>query len=269
MKQTITVNMMVGVEKLLSDNAGLFASDCSKEIGACVHSFKLPFSMAELPTATISVPGGGPDLQLIDVVSARVFDPQETEGDLTSIDFTLRGVESHSDQEVAKDFAYQIIHQIVAAEWKRYISPKDPRIDGTQASKIPSYDEVAGTRVKSHPWFDPDYEMSEDQWSSVRGMYNWFFYRSGHYLTFQVWRSQSEGDSIRQASYLFTVKVQNEQSFWSDAFETKDRSDWKQLLPRLLDSYRIRRQTIEASAEREGIAIDKSISDAPIFILGM
>ncbi|WP_369986673.1 hypothetical protein [Pseudomonas xanthosomatis] len=256
-----------GVGTLMADNPGLFSSECSDEIGVCLHKFKFPFASSNLPSVTVLVPGGGPDLQISNVVSAKVFDLREAEGKLNSVDLTLQGVPSQSQHKVAKDYAYSIIRKIQGAGWRRYLSPKDPRIAGAQSAKIPVYNEVSGVRVKSHPWFDPAYEMSDEQWLSVSGLYNWYFYNNGSYIVFRGQRSQSEQDAAGQASYLFTLAVESEESVWRQAFAPEDKAEWKALLPPLIESYRTRREALEDKAEQEGIVIDRSIEDAPISVL--
>jgi len=200
-------------------------------------------------------------------VGVTIYDDEVTQGHLDSVELTLRGVPSRSDVPVAKQFAYGVIHQILDAGWARYVFPDEPRIAGRESVNLPDCRKVFGYHVLVHPCFDPLYEMSDQQWLGGDRFYNWYFYRDGYYLRFKVWRSRDQKDPPGQASYLFNVEVESEQEFWSSHFKSEDRSQWKALLPGLLEKYRLRREEIETQVERAGIEIDRSYQDPPISAL--
>jgi len=183
------------------------------------------------------------------------------------VELTLRGVPSRSDVPVAKQFAYGVIHNILDAGWVGYIYPDEPRISGKESLKLSDCRKVLGHWVLVHPCFDPLYEMTDEQWLSVDGFYNWYFYKDGYYLKFKAWRSRGETDPPGQASYLFTVELNSEQEFWLEAFEGEDRLRWKELMPALLEKYQAGRKMIESEAEHAGIEINRSYQDPPISAL--
>nr|WP_314877671.1 hypothetical protein [uncultured Pseudomonas sp.] len=265
----VLVNLSMGAEinDFLRDSPVAISSDCMKKLELCYHEFDRPFSSLALPNVSVMVSESS--LKFEHVVALSIIDDRpKTEGKLDAIRLTLRGVPSYSKTPIAKEFAYEVIANILGAGWKRYIYRFDPRIVGTESEKFQACRDEECTKVfMTHPRFDPHYEMTDEQWQSDR-FYNWYFFKDGYYLQFSAWSSRDEKDPIGQASYLFSVEVKSEKEFWLEAFEPKDKHQWLELLPQKLEAYRAERQVSEEKAERAGVEIDRTYQDAPIFALG-
>nr|WP_314873983.1 hypothetical protein [uncultured Pseudomonas sp.] len=266
-KVFVSLSMGAEIADFLESSQVELSSECMKRLELCYHKFKKPFSSLTLPDVEVLV--GRSPLKFYHVVALNVIDDRpRTHGKLDSISLTLRGVPSYSKIPIAKEFAYEVIANIVGAGWRRYIYRFDPRIVGTESEKFQACkDEECAKVFMTHPRFDPHYEMTDEQWQSDR-FYNWYFFKDGYYLQFSAWSSRDEKDPIGQASYLFSVEVKSEKEFWLEAFEPKDKHQWLELLPQKLEAYRAERQVSEEKAERAGVEIDRTYQDAPIFALG-
>ncbi|MDH0621333.1 hypothetical protein N5D32_21675, partial [Pseudomonas fulva] len=210
---------------------------------------------------------GSSTVKFENVVALSVYDDQERmAGKLHDARLTLRGVPSRSQTSVAKPFAYSVIRNILNAGWEHYLYPFDPRIavGDLKAFKKCSY-EAFGQIVMSHPCFNPNYVMSDEQWQST-GFYRWYFFRDGYYLKLDAWSSRGDKDPAGQASYLFTVEIKSEQEFWLQDFEGDERLRWRELLPARLRKYRAEREMTEKKAEEAGFEIDRSYQDAPVSV---
>nr|WP_314875747.1 hypothetical protein [uncultured Pseudomonas sp.] len=263
----VLVNLSMGAEisDFLRDSPIVISSDCMKKIELCYHEFNRPFSSPALPNVNIIL--GESSLTFEHVVALSVVDDRpKTEGKLDSIRLTLRGVPSYSKTSVAKEFAYEVIEDILSAGWKRYIYRFDPRIAGAESRKFEACGEACGTVIMTLPRFDPHYEMTDEQWESDR-FYHWYFFKEGYYLELRAWSSRGQKDPAGQASYLFNVDIKSEKEFWLGAFDSKDKHRWLELLPDKLEHYRVRRQVTEEKAEREGVEIERTYHDAPILVL--
>ncbi len=262
----VSLSMGAEIADFLGGSPINLSSECMKKLDLCYHKYRKPFSSLILPDVDVLV--GGASLRFEHVIGLNVIDDiPRTQGKIDDIRLTLRGVPSYSKTPVAKEFAYGVITQILGAGWKRYIYRFDPRIAGSESEKFEACgSQACGKVTMTPPRFDPYYQMSDEQWQSD-GFYNWYFYKDGYYLDFGAWSSRSEKDPVGQASYLFSVEVKSEKEFWREAFESKDKPRWVELLPAKLEHYQTRREATEEQAERAGIEIDRTYQDAPIFVL--
>nr|WP_314873979.1 hypothetical protein [uncultured Pseudomonas sp.] len=242
------------------------SSDCMDTLGLCYHEFEKAFSSTALPEVKVWVDSS--PVEFKHVVGLSIKDDKErANGTINTISLTLRGVPSRSDVQVAKKFAYSVIRDILRGGWQRYIYRFDPRVSGAESVKFESYfDDLSRSLVMSAPHFDPHYEMSDEQWSKA-GVYRWYFYKDGYYLMLNGWSSRDESDPVGQASYLFGIKVRSEKEFWLEAFASKDKGRWRELLPALLQKYASQRQATEEMAEKVGVEIDRAYRDGPIYVL--
>jgi hypothetical protein len=263
----MVVNLPMGgeLQAFIDDSPVKISSDCMKKLGLCYHEFSRPFSSATLPDVNVKV--GSSIVKFEHVVALSIMDNRErTKGKLHDASLTLRGVPSRSQVSVAKPFAYSVIRNILSAGWEYYIYPFDPRIAVSDLRKFKKCSLKAfGQIVMSHPCFNPNYEMSDDQWQTT-GFYKWYFFRDGYYLILDAWSSRGDKDPAGQASYLFTVEIKSEQEFWLQDFEGDERSRWRELLPARLRKYRAEREMTEKKAEEAGFEIDRSYRDAPVSV---
>nr|WP_241895292.1 hypothetical protein [Pseudomonas syringae] len=127
--------------------------------------------------------------------------------------------------------------------------------------------EVLGRPVMTGPWSDPTIRLPEELWRSMPIFSDWSFYRGNEYLTVSVQREDSEKDSSKTGTYLFTLTFKSEKRFFSEYFDHSDRNRIKELLPDLLKKLASQRATAESRLKEMGVAIDERYQNPTINIL--
>ncbi|MBQ0744789.1 MAG: hypothetical protein KBT85_15975 [Pseudomonas sp.] len=266
-KTNVKINLGQPINDLLDDSPHPFEEDCLAHVGLCWYEIKKRFAEADLPSVTV-FQNDTLLLALDDVgrVSAVV---DETQGRFVEqVTLSVRGLPDNSLHSEQKGFVYQLLNTLLGSGWTHFYRFPAARISGAEAHKIVVPDEVMGMRVIAHPWFDPRYEASLEQWLSAGSTYHWFFYQSGIYLHVSVQRSNSRDAPAERGTYLINMELQTELAYWPQHFSEEDQSDWRKLMPALLEQYAQQRAKLEREAEAAGIKIEDSYRDPAIKLLG-
>lgn len=243
-----------------------FSQECLKHLNLCWYKIKRSANEKNLPSAQIRYGSDTTKLEYVTHISTVI--DGKVSNNVEGIDVMLRGLPDNSSHEQNRDFIYEIIETLKSSGWKHFFPPDDPRISGTEASKISTPELVLGEVVSSHPWLDPDYKPDMDKWLQIGMFYAWHFYNNGAHLTLKAWRQNSEQNPTQRGTYLITMEFNTEHEYWMSGFtETKERARWKELLPENLKQYHARRLLIEEKARAAGIEIDEAYQDPPIQVL--
>lgn len=260
---TIEIAFNAPIQNLLDNSQNKFSPQCMKDLELCWYKIERSANDKNLPNALIK--NGSSSLELQQVTDVTIFVDERVGNQIENLDITLRGLPDNSSHEQYKTFIYQLIENIKSSGWKHYYFVEDPRIPGSQASKIASPDDVLGHYVSSHPWLDPEYPIPIDRWLKISPFYYWNFYNDGTYLNLKAWRHDSKDNPTKTGTYLITLEFMSEREFWKDGItDEKDRLNWKELLPARIKSFHETRMKIEEKARKAGIEIDESYQDPPI-----
>lgn len=253
----IDVEMNEAVKDLVSRSPVSFLQDCLPQANVCFYKIDRSFGDDDLPSIVVNK-----NLKVDQVVGVKIAVNQDVSEAVENLELTIRSIPSNSRHEEYQAFIYGLISEIKKAGWSHYYAPSDPRISGSQLDKIASPNEVFGSYVLSHPWLDPDYEISLDKWLAVGKFYNWHFYNDGNYLTLRAWRRDSDEAPNERATYLITLTFKSESAYWRSTFsKEEDKKLWKELLPEQLKKYREDRNALESKAVDSGVEIDTGYED--------
>lgn len=240
-----------------------FDEDCLAPVGICWYEINKRFSEPDLPSVTLS--RNGSELLQLDDVGRISTVVEEAQGRLVEqVTLNVRGLPDNSPHAEQKAFVYQLLNHLQTSGWAHFYRFAAPRISGSEASKINTADKVLGKRVLDHPWFDPRYEASLEQWLSSSNTYHWYFYQDHTYLHVTVQRSNSRSEPEEKGTYLISLELLTENAYWPQHFSEEQQKDWQQLLPALLDQYHEQRSQLEAEAQAAGIEIEDSYENPPI-----
>ena len=148
--------------------------------------------------------------------------------------------------------------------WEHMYRFPAARIPGSESHKLEGAEYVLGGYALIHPWFDPRYEASIEQWMQYSGVYSWLFYQDYAYMNVLVQRRDSQTEPGERGTYLIQIKLMDESSYWRQHFSGEQLNNWQQLLPGLLEQYRQSRELREEKARAAGIEIEESYQDPPI-----
>lgn len=250
-----TLNLGTPIVSFLKKSSIHFDEDCLKEADVCWYEFSKSANSTDLPN--IQLKTQSTSLSIDSVSSVSIFAGPNSKDLVQNANITLRGLPDDSPHESQKKFVYGIIAKLQSSGWRRFIYPYDPRISGQEVLKLHDSETVMGVIVMNHPWFDPDVELSLEQWLSIKSLYEWCFVDDhDNHLRLFVQRSNSTSDPKNKGTYLVTIQIDSEQSFWMKEFEEKDKPNWATLLPKKLDAFEVQRKLIEKKAIKEGIIID-------------
>ncbi|AWM89333.1 hypothetical protein DJ564_00240 [Pseudomonas sp. 31-12] len=259
-KPLIEIQMSETVKDVMSNSPVTFLQDCLLQANMCFYKFDKSFGDDDLPSVVVNK-----TLHIDQVVGVKIAVNQDVSEAVENLELTIRSIPSNSRHEEYQAFIYDFIKVIKNSGWSNYYAPSDPRISGSQLEKIASPAEVLGSYVMSHPWLDPDYEISLDKWLEIGKFYNWHFYNDGTYLTLRAWRRDSDDAPNDRATYLITLTFKSESAYWRSAFgKEEDKKRWKELLPGLLLKYKKQRRDLEEKAADAGIEVDSSYKDPTI-----
>lgn len=253
---TTTIKLNTSVSQLLDATPINFKNDCLQEIGTCWYKFSKSANSESLPTARIISESS--DFSSPYVSGISIYSPPTFNGLIQNLTVTLRGLPDNSLHSEQKDFLYSIISELLKGGWRRYLYPSDPRISGQEGRRLPSGEDVLGSTVMSHPWFDPSENMTLEQWLSITNTYEWYFVdNNDNHLLLKVWKSNDERSPKTRGTYLITLEFDSEESFWRKSFKQKDKENWINLLPKTIQRFEEDRSLLENKAEAIGIAIDQ------------
>lgn len=240
-----------------------FSKECMSELELCWYKIDKSANDKNLPT--IAVKNIASTLTVDQITGISILIDERVGDKIENIAISLRGLPDNNTHEDYKVFIEKLIENIKSAGWQYYYYPHDPRIAGSQASKIDTPDKVLGASVLSHPWLDPDYPTTIDRWLKISPFYNWYFYNDGAYLHLKAWRHDSKDNPTKTGTYLITLELMTERDFWVSGFsEDNDKAMWKELLPARLKSYQESRRIVEEKARAKGIEIDENYQNPPI-----
>ncbi|MDR8367735.1 hypothetical protein [Pseudomonas sp. JL3] len=259
------VNMSVElgspVETLLKKGPLEFTADCLDAVNMCWYEIRRGGKDQALMNVTVTQPDSS--LEIKQVVGLNVVVDGDVTQDVEEVVLTLRGLPDNSSHEENKKLVYKLISDLKVGGWRKYYFPSDPRISSSELNKFDWKDDVFGGTPLSHPLFDPDHEMSLDDWLAGDGFYDWYLY-SGHYIShIKVQRRNSATDPSRTGVYLVKIEFKSLDNFWRTDFEEAVRPRWKELFPAHLQQLLQRRSETEDQAQAAGVKIDESYK-API-----
>lgn len=203
-------------------------------------------------------------LQLNDVARISTAADDAQDRNIEQVTFNIRGLPDNSLHAQHKQFIYQLLSTLLASGWAHFYRFQSARISGSQANKISTANEVLGRRVLAHPWFDPRYQASLDQWLQSSSFYYWNFHRDGVYLLLTAQRSNSRSEPAEKGSYLINLELLTENAYWRRHFSEEQLNDWQRLLPARLEQYHHQRNALEEQARATGIDIETHYQDPPI-----
>ncbi|AIS13081.1 hypothetical protein JM49_15880 [Pseudomonas chlororaphis subsp. aurantiaca] len=260
--QLIHIDLNGRAQNLLQNSPIEFSKDCMDTVDMCWYKIQNP-SSSNLPSVDIGFDNDTLNINQVSDITTAVS--KEFGENLSNLKLTLRGLPDNSLHEDQRDFIYALINSIKAVGWQHYFFPSNPRVNGSQARKINSPDDVLGFYVSSHPWLDPDYEMDMDSWHKVGSFYNWYFFKDGFHLNLRAWRKNSKDTPDERGTYLITLNFKTEELYWLSGFEEKnERRNWRELLPARLKKYAEMRQEREEKVRTAGIEVDESYQDPQI-----
>lgn len=251
----MNVELGVPVDGLLGNSPLEFAVDCLDAVNTCWYEIDLT-GKEELIDLSVIQPDS--TLELKRVVGVDIVVNGDVTKNVENIVVTLRGLPDNSSHEENKKLVYKLISDLRSAGWKKYYFPSDPRIASSELDKFDWRDTVFGVTPLSHPLFDPNNEMSMQQWLAGDSFYDWYLY-SGQYIAHvKVQKRNSAADPSSFGTYLVRVEFKSLDNFWRTDFEEKDRAQWKALFPDHLTQLLKKRSEVEAKAKAAGVALDES-----------
>lgn len=250
---SINVHLGTPLETLIKQSPIEFVADCLSAVDMCWYEINREGKDQALLDVIITQPKGR--LELNRIVALNIVADGEVSKDVEEVEVTLRGLPDNSTHEGNRVLVYELINTLKKAGWQKYYFPSDPRIPGSQLSKFDWSSNVFGRSPLSHPLFDPDREMSLDQWKKAGMFYDWYLY-SGDYLAHVKVLRNSTVASEETGVYLIKVEFMSLDTFWRASFEEKDRPRWKELFPAHLETLLLQRSQAEAKAREDGVDID-------------
>lgn len=259
----IEVQFEQAIDSLIAKSPLEFTPDCLQPVGMCWYEISRRSADPNLPTVEVS--HGIQSLTIEQVSDISIVIDDNVGKNIHNLSLTLRGLPDNSTHEEAQSFIYALIENIQASAWEHYYFPSDPRIPGTEASKIPSPNDVLGSHVMSHPWLDPNHKIDLERWLKIGTFYSWYFYNDGVYLHLKARRNDADNTPQEKATYLLTLEFLTESGYWRGDFTEEDKKPhWQELLPERLESYKQQRNESENQARAAGIAVDESYQDPQI-----
>lgn len=167
----------------------------------------------------------------------------------------------HADSRV---WFYQLIDQLQAAGWQRFIYQDNPRLPGSEADNAGRIEQALKIPTLATPLNDPSLHLDNAKWLALPFLSDWYFYRGNEYLQLSVQRDNSETAPGERGTYLFTLTFRSEERLYQGYFEYQDRDRWKTLLPALLKKMATQRAEQETQLRAMGIKIDESYRDPEI-----
>ncbi|MDI3356284.1 hypothetical protein MO767_18285 [Pseudomonas sp. UYIF39] len=261
--QTIEVKFLAPLKNTTTTSPTPFTESCLSQVDVCWYKIQKSANDKNLPTLNVTVNERA--LTLEQAVNTSIVVDKKKSENIETLNVILRGLPKGSTHEEYRELIFNLVDKIKDAGWSHFFLPEDPRISGSQANKINSPDSVLGQSVSSHPWLDPDYQVDLKRWLQIGPMYNWYFYNTGAYLHLKAWKQNDEEAPTAKATYLIILEFQSEKEFWlSGITDEKERSHWKELLPKRLEGYHAARLALEEKARAAGIDIDETYQDPPI-----
>ncbi|MHC8336585.1 hypothetical protein [Pseudomonas sp. HLT2-19-2] len=180
--ETINMSVELGspVETQLKNGPLEFTADCLDAVNMCWYEIRRGGKDQSLMNVTVTQPDS--TLEIKQVVGLNVVVDGDVTQDVDEVVMTLRGLPDNSSHEENKKLVYKLISDLKAGGWRKYYFPSDPRIFSSELNKFDWKDDVFGGTPLSHPLFDPDQEMSLDDWLAGDGFYDWYLY-SGQYIS--------------------------------------------------------------------------------------
>lgn len=261
-EQNIIIHMNETVSGLLERTPSTFSADCLQPAKVCWYKFRKPFSSGNLPSVTV-MDGVAPLIVLDDTAGITIVIDQELGNEIRDISFSVKGLPDNTLHSANKDNIYRLIQGLMKQGWDHMYHFPAPRIPGDQAAQIAN----ARSHSLAHPWFDPRYEASLEHWIKFQNSYHWHFHKNGYYLNLKVRREDSETEPLEAGTYLTSLELMTEESYWRKHFEHEQKVQWKELLPELLEQYRRHRANHEEQARAAGIRIEHSYRDPYIHVL--
>ncbi|WP_241190465.1 hypothetical protein [Pseudomonas chlororaphis] len=252
-----SINIQLGspVEDLLTQSPVKFSSDCLAAANICWHEINQSRDDQNLLSVRIIQSKGA--LELDQVVSLGIVADDDISKDIEEVEATFRGLPDNSTHEDNRALVYNLIEKLKSAGWHKYYFPSDPRIPGSELDKFDWKKSVFGRSPLSHPLFDPDREMSLEQWTGSGMLYDWYLY-SGDYLAHIKVVRNSEVASTETGTYLIKIELTSLNTFWQNSFEEEERPNWKKLFPEHLKALLLLRSEAESKARTAGVEIDQS-----------
>ncbi|GBH21212.1 hypothetical protein PHA47_28470 [Pseudomonas syringae pv. actinidiae] len=240
-----------------------YTSDCDSEL--CWYRYRQPVSSGKFLTMILGGDKSKFEIQHVFAFSVPIYVQDGNKIELINLNpFEVPEDSLHTE---AESKFYELLTSLQNAGWKRYIRLGEPRISGAEISKFDTVNEVLGRPVMTGPWSDPTIRLPEELWRSMPIFSDWSFYRGNEYLTVSVQREDSEKDSSKTGTYLFTLTFKSEKRFFSEYFDHSDRNRIKELLPDLLKKLASQRATAESRLKEMGVAIDERYQNPTINIL--
>lgn len=251
------------IDELLQSSPIAFEQDCLAPAKVCWYKIRKHLSSSQLPSVTVRK-ASSTLLEIQNVGSVSIVIDENLGPQVRAVDMAIRGLPDDSPHAEQKTFISQLLQGLLAAGWNHFYNFSAARISGTEADKLTDAKHVLGKRVSAHPWFDPRQEFSLEHWLKVDSFFNWYFHRDGHYLQVTAQRSNSRIAPLERGTYLISLELMSESSYWRQHFEQKQKDSWQQLLPELLEQYRQDRAALEEKARAAGIEIEEDYQNPPI-----
>ncbi|MDU8616743.1 hypothetical protein RYA95_27455 [Pseudomonas syringae pv. actinidiae] len=265
MQNNNTVQLWLGdtIETTKQSLGSDLSSDCDSEL--CWYRYRQPVSSGKFLTMILGGDKSKFEIQHVFAFSVPIYVQDGNKIELINLNpFEVPEDSLHTE---AESKFYELLTSLQNAGWKRYIRLGEPRISGAEISKFDTVNEVLGRPVMTGPWSDPTIRLPEELWRSMPIFSDWSFYRGNEYLTVSVQREDSEKDSSKTGTYLFTLTFKSEKRFFSEYFDHSDRNRIKELLPDLLKKLASQRATAESRLKEMGVAIDERYQNPTINIL--
>ncbi|WP_241766494.1 hypothetical protein [Pseudomonas avellanae] len=265
MQNNNTVQLWLGdtIETTKQSLGSDLSSDCDSEL--CWYRYRQPVSSGKFLTMILGGDKSKFEIQHVFAFSVPIYVQDGNKIELINLNpFEVPEDSLHTE---AESKFYELLTSLQNAGWKRYIRLGEPRISGAEISKFDTVNEVLGRPVMTGPWSDPTIRLPEELWRSMPIFSDWLFYRGNEYLTVSVQREDSEKDSSKTGTYLFTLTFKSEKRFFSEYFDHSDRNRIKELLPDLLKKLASQRATAESRLKEMGVAIDERYRNPTINIL--
>lgn len=258
--KNIDITIGQPISELLSTSPIPFETDCLIPVQICWYKIQQHFSSSVLPSVNIRSLSA-PLLHLNDVATVNIVIDEKLGRDIRAVNLAIRGLPDDSTHADQKTFIYKTLQEIIHAGWNHFYSFSDPRIPGAEADKLPDPNRLFGKPVLAHPWFDPRYEFSLDKWLKADHFFHWQFYKKGHYLEVTVQRANSRESPTEHGTYLISMELMSEDSYWRQHFSEEHKNEWTVQLPRVLKQYHEERTAQEEKARAAGIRIEEDYQD--------
>ncbi|AZE47397.1 hypothetical protein C4K04_1709 [Pseudomonas chlororaphis] len=252
---SIHIELGSPVDTFLKTSPVDFTADCLEAVNTCWYELKRGGKGQKLLSVNISQPESV--VELGEVVGVSIVKKGNITNNIESVDIVFRGLPDNSTHERNRAFVYKIMGDLKTAGWRKYYFPSDPRIAGSELDKFDWKNDVFGQNPLSHPLFDPDREMSLEQWVGVEGSYNWYLYSGGYIAHVTAQRRNSADDPSRTGVYVIEVEFSSLNNFWRTDFEEETRPQWKALFASHLQELLLRRSETEARAKAAGVVIEE------------